>query len=120
MITKQTAHDIWIAYDEIAKGKKLLADMEAQLAQDETINQRLAIRRRPLQLGIPSGESSHRLLDVAPALAIEVIKAHIAAKTAELGEIQHRARAELDEVSREEMQKLSNQAWNDAVAETAK
>lgn len=96
MITKQTAYDIWIAYDEIAKGEKLLADMEEQRQRGEAINLRDSFGRpRPLQLGIPSGDNAHRLFDVQPALAVEVIKAHIANKRAELASIQQRARAEL-------------------------
>lgn len=96
MITKQTAYDIWIAYDEIAKGEKLLADMEELRSRGETVNLRDAFGRpRCLQLGVPSGESSHRLFDVQPSLAVQVIKVHVAQKNAELAAMQERARAEL-------------------------
>lgn len=85
MITKQTAYDIWIAYDEIDKSKKILADLEELLKKGEEMNLRDTFgRHRCLQLGVPSGESSHRLFDVHPGLAIEVIKAHIAKKQSEL------------------------------------
>lgn len=95
MITKQTAYDIWNAYDEITKGEKLLADMTEQRKLGEEMNLRDAFgRRRCLQLGVPSGENSHRLLDVQPSLAIEVIKAHIAQKKSELALVNERAKTE--------------------------
>ena len=53
------------------------------------------VRVRQLQLGIPSGEDSHRLLDVSPVLAESVIRAHIQNKRAELAEVNERARIEL-------------------------
>lgn len=96
MITKQTALDIWIAYDEIAKGEKLLVEIEELRDRREAINLRDAFgRRRAFQLGVPSGEDSARLMDVEPSLAVHVIKAHIAQKKAELEVVNERARAEL-------------------------
>lgn len=96
-ITVQTARDIWIAYDEIAKGEKLIADMEKQLAEYQDPNPRDAFgRQRCLQLGVPSGDNSHRLFDVQPKLAIAVIKAHVAEKRAFLDVACERARAELE------------------------
>jgi hypothetical protein len=95
MITKQTAFDLWVAYDEITKGEKLLADMEEQARRGESMDLRDGFgRRRCLQLGVPSGENSHRLLDVHPSLAVEVIKAHIAEKRAALGLLNERAKTE--------------------------
>jgi hypothetical protein len=35
VISQRTAHDLWCAYDEIAKGEKLLAEMESQLKSGE-------------------------------------------------------------------------------------
>lgn len=52
-------------------------------------------RERQLQLGIPSGENGHRLLDVSPVLAESVIRAHIENKRAQLVEANERARIEL-------------------------
>ncbi len=96
MITQQTAYDIWIAYDEIAKGQKLIADMEKELARGDDPNPRDAFgRHRNLQLGVPSGENGHRLFDVQPKLALAVIRAHIAEKQAFLELANERARAEL-------------------------
>lgn len=52
-------------------------------------------RLNNLQLGVPSGEGGHRLYDVAPKLALSVIRAHIAAKKAELASANEQARLEL-------------------------
>jgi len=96
IITQQTAYDIWIAYDEIAKGKKLVADMEKELKDGNDPNPRDSFgRQRNLQLGVPSGESTHRLFDLQPKLALAVIRAHIAEKQAFLELANERARAEL-------------------------
>lgn len=97
MISKQTAVDIWTAYSEIEKGEGLLAVLEEQAGRREEPNLRDSFgRRRSLQLGVPSGGDGHRLLDVHPSLAIQVIKAHVAQKRAALGVLNERARAELD------------------------
>lgn len=101
MITQETAALIWNAYREIAAGEKLLADMAEEqrnfVSDPHSPTLRDAFgRRRHLQLGIPSGENSHRLLDVHPQLAESVIRAHIANKHAELAEANERARVELN------------------------
>lgn len=100
MITQETAACIYRAYREIEAGEKLLTDMETiRKAQglDKTAPTIRDAFGRPqhLQLGIPSGENGHRILDVAPELAESVIRAHIAKKRAELAEVQERARIEL-------------------------
>ena len=96
MITQETARDLWVAYDEIAKGERLLADMEKQLKEGVDPNPRDPFgRRKNLQFGIPCGDSSHRLLDVQPALAMAVIRAHIADKRAALELANERARSEV-------------------------
>jgi hypothetical protein len=51
--------------------------------------------RRQLQLGIPSGDNGHRLLDVSPLLAESCIRAHIEKKRLELVEANEAARIEL-------------------------
>lgn len=96
MISKLTAAAIWTAYDEIARGEALLEELEKRQAAGDGANLRDAFGRcRGLQLGVPSGESGHRLLDLQPSLAVQVIRAHIAQKRAELGVLNERARAEL-------------------------
>ena len=73
MITKDTCVAIWSAYREIEAGEQLLADMakerERTLADKHAPTLRDAFGRvRQLQLGIPSGENAHRLLDDDDAL----------------------------------------------------
>lgn len=101
MITKETAARIWECYREIAAGEKLLEEM-AEAANKEchdgdharTLRDAFG-RRRNLQLGVPSGHSSHQLFDVSPDLAEAVIRAHIANSKARLVEANERARMEL-------------------------
>lgn len=97
MISKQTAYDIWVCYDEIAKASKLGEDMEKQLRDGEYPSLRDTFgRSRCLQLGVPTFESGHRLYDVQPKLAMSILRAHVAEKQAELVACNERARTELD------------------------
>src|SRR6185369_988934 len=80
--------------DEIQKAEQLLKDMakqEKDYPYDPNLRDAFG-RGRNLQLGIPSGENSHRLYDVHPKLAKSVIKAHIAEKQSELVQANERAR----------------------------
>ncbi len=101
LIQQETAAKIWQCYREIETAEKLLKDMEelqkkysrdphAQYLKDAFGH------RRNLQLGIPMGENRHQLFDVSPRLAESVIRAHIAAKKAELIEVNEQARIELN------------------------
>lgn len=101
MISQKTAADIWNAYREIEAAEKLLEDMSKAAttwgAPDKfapTLKDAFG-RAQNLQLGIPMGESGHRLYSVSPALAEACIRAHIANKRAELVEANERARIEL-------------------------
>lgn len=100
MISQETAARIWGCYREIGAAKKILSDMEEEAARhhDEQHPENLRDafgRRRQLELGIPSGESSHRLFDVGSELAKSVIRAHIAEKQAALVAANEQARIEL-------------------------
>lgn len=102
MITKETCEAIWKAYREIETGEKLLTDMkEIQEREHDRLDKHAPTlrdafgRRQHLQLGIPSGENGHRLMEVSPTLAESVIRQHIVNKRAELAEAQERARIEL-------------------------
>lgn len=105
MITQETAALIWTAYREIEAAERLLADMKAERDKPgfEAIDKTQPTlrdafgRRRHLQLGIPSGESGHRVFDVSPVLADSVLRAHIESKRAELAVANERARVELGE-----------------------
>ena len=100
MISQETAGKIWNAYREIAAGEKLLEDMDeaAKEYRDdvrrETVKDAFG-RRKHLTLGVPSGDNSHRILDVAPDLAKSVIRAHIENMKARLAEANEQARIEL-------------------------
>jgi hypothetical protein len=100
VISQQTAARIWECYREIEMAESLLKEMsEAKSYCDEpgqpTLKDAFG-RRRHLQLGIPSGDSSHRLYGVSPRLAESVIRAHIADKQKELVEANESARIELE------------------------
>ena len=101
MITQKTAARIWECYREIQTAEKLLNDM-ARLEKEynfEPAEQKLRNafgKKKNLQLGIPSGENSHRLFDVSPYLAVSVINAHVANKKAELIEANEQAKIELE------------------------
>jgi hypothetical protein len=80
-ISKQTAMDIALAYREIETGEKLLADVReasASHGRPTDIRDIFGRVRNGLQLGVPSGESGHRLFNVPYSLAIPVIETHIA------------------------------------------
>lgn len=87
VISMETAHRIWSAHREIVVATTLHAQMkkELELGGDPTPLDEFG-RRRRFQLGVPSGDSGHRLLDVSPQLAFHIIEAHIANKQAELAE----------------------------------
>ena len=95
MISRATAFEICMAYDEIAKGKDLLAKIKSLKDDGEAPMIADAFgRHQNMQLGIPSGEGRHRLLDVAPELAQTVIGAHIANKRAVLAALNEKAKSE--------------------------
>lgn len=101
MITKETAARIWNCYREIDVSQKLLDDLERSLKEHEGQPYAGSLpdtfgRLRGLQLGVPSGEKSHRLFEVEPGLAQSVIRVHIENKRAELTAANEQARIELD------------------------
>ena len=96
LITRQTVMDLAVAYREIESCEKLLTDLANEMAHGETILLKDSFgRKRGLELGVPSGANSHRILDVAPPLAISIIKAHLAQQHAKLEAACEAARAEL-------------------------
>ena len=101
MITQETAALIFQAYRELEAGQKLLDDMKT-IRERECLDKTAPTIKdafgqpRHLQLGIPSGENGHRILNVSPVLAESVIRAHIENKRAELATMQERARIELE------------------------
>ena len=105
LISQETAERIWDCYREIKTAEKLLGDMEKLRNEyrGDPYAQRIKDafgRGRNLQLGIPSGENGHRLIDVNPKLAESIIRAHISIKKAELIEANEKARIELSSISK--------------------
>jgi len=101
MIAKETAARIWNCYREIETAHKLLEKMEVlknKYPHDPTAQKLKDAfgRAQDLQLGVPSGENSHRLFSVSPELGKSVIESHIARKQAELVDANEQARIELD------------------------
>ena len=99
MITQETSARIWTCYREIDAGRKLLEDAQKELTRnpdEDPFPKDPFGKKRGLQLGIPSGRDSTRLFDVAPRLAISVIRAHIAECEKNLVEANEQARIELE------------------------
>ncbi len=95
IVSRDTAHRIWVAHREIETSEKLLAELRETIARDAAATPVDWDRRWHLQLGVPSG-SGHRLFDVAPHLAIAVIEAHIASQQRDLAEASIVARTEAE------------------------
>jgi hypothetical protein len=96
MISMETARRIWHCYREIATAQKLLAQLEQAIREGKVPDPLDDFdRHRCFQLGVPSGHDCQRLFDVQPTMAMSVIRAHIAAKQAELVEANEQARLQL-------------------------
>jgi hypothetical protein len=101
MITKETAIDIALAYREIETANKLLADIAEAIKRHEQPDIRDSFGRRQsgLQLGVPSGDNSHRLFDVPWSLAKPIIEAYLAQQKAKITALCEKARVELEEAA---------------------
>jgi hypothetical protein len=79
VIAQQTAYDIAMAYREVETAEKMLVAVKEAMDRFNAKDIRDAFGRRQdgLQLGVPSGETGHRLFDVAWPLALPIIEAHI-------------------------------------------
>lgn len=98
-ITKQTAMDIALHYREIEAAEALLAEVQKALTGTGSMDTRDAFgRQRGLQLGVPMGESSHRMFDVPYSLAKPIIEAHIGHHRAAIDILSAAAKTELDDV----------------------
>lgn len=98
-ISKQTAMDIALAYREVEAAEDLLKDVRAELDRvghsSGDIRDALGRVQHGLQLGVPSGQNSHRLFNVPFSLAPPVIEAHIASQRALIAALTEKARIEL-------------------------
>lgn len=96
MISKQTAAKIYNCHFEIEKAEKLIADMLEVLQQTGEMKLKNAFGdAKGLQLGVPSGNDSHRLFNVPPDLAVSIIEAHIKEQKRILSELSAVAKIEL-------------------------
>ena len=98
MITKETATEIALAYREIDAAEKLLVDVRGAMDRFSGKDLRDVFGRRVegLQLGVPSGESSHRCFNLPHVVALPVIEAHIAQCRAQIVALTEKARGEMD------------------------
>lgn len=101
MLTSETAYRIAVAYKEIESGEQLLADVHDAMKRVAATDIRDAFGRpvRRLEMAIPSGDKSRRLLHVEYELAVPVIEAHIAQMRARLKALNEIARAEVGSVA---------------------
>jgi hypothetical protein len=96
LITKETAMDIAYAYREVEVAEKLLAEITESLERRQQPDIRDAFGRQQggLQLGVPSGENSHRLFNVPWELAKPILETHIAASKAKIAVLTEKAKEE--------------------------
>lgn len=98
-ITKQTAMDIALAYREIEAAEGLLADVRGTIDRHghgtKDIRDAFGRIQHGLQLGVPTGDSSHRLFNVPFSLAVPIIEAHIAQQRSLIATLTEKARIEM-------------------------
>ena len=78
MINKETAAKIFNCHNQIEHSKILLEEMKkCKLETGEVKLEDAFGGRRDLELGVPSGRSGHRILNVEWSLGMKIIKQHI-------------------------------------------
>ena len=96
VLTKETAARIGWAYSEIEAAEELIKTIDNGRQRGEEPDFRDTFgRQRGLQLGVPSGTSSHRMVNINKDLAKIVIEAHISDKRSELEALFTLARQQL-------------------------
>ena len=95
-ISYNTAGQIAYAHKEIESAQTLLVELEKAEQGREPPDLRNSFgRRRGVQLGVPSGEASHRCFNVDPRLAIVVLRAHVASQQSLIEALSQQAIAEM-------------------------
>jgi len=97
VIAFETARDIAFAYREVEAGEALLVQMQEAKDRRSAPDIRDAFGRRQdgLQLGIPQGDSGHRMYGVSWDLAVPIVEAHIAASKAKIKALSLKALVEM-------------------------
>ncbi|ANC85441.1 MULTISPECIES: hypothetical protein [Sphingomonas] len=97
MISFETARDLAYAYREVETADKLLAELAEAKTRYKAPDIRDAFGRQQdgLQLGVPSGDSSRRMYNVAWELAVPIVEAHRAASNAKIAALCQKAMAEM-------------------------
>ena len=95
-ISYETAKAIAYAYRDIEAAEVMIADVKKAIENHREPDFRDAFGRpqRGLQLGVPSGESSHRVFNVQWEMALPILQAHIAKQKALIAILEEKAAAE--------------------------
>lgn len=96
-ITKEIAAKIYNCHAQIEEGQKMIETMQKEIAKNGNLDEikDWTGSARGIEMGIPSGSGSHRILNVEPGLAINVIEAHIKNKQKDLRVLNDLARIQL-------------------------
>ena len=96
-ISEETARSIAFCYREIEVGTGLLLQIREAIRDRKAPDIRDVFGRpqNGLQLGVPSGETGHRLFNVPWSLAQPIIEAHVAEQRAALQALSIKAAAEM-------------------------
>jgi hypothetical protein len=101
LIKRETLEKMWGCYREIAACEKLLADI-AEVKKNDHFKQfegKLKDAfggRHDFQMGVPCGESGHRIFGLSSELAMSVITSHKAKMEALLIETNEQAKIEIN------------------------
>ena len=98
-ISKQTAHDIALAYREIEIAEALLKEISETMERRETPDIRDAFGRRVdgLELGVPTNSNSKRMFNVPWNLARPIIESHISGQRQLIAALTEKVRIELEQ-----------------------
>jgi hypothetical protein len=97
MISQQTAIDIAYAYREVETAEKLLSEITDEFDRRTVPDIRDAFGRRQdgLQLGVPSGNSGHRLFNVPWSICRPIIELHIQRQRTQITILTQKAQEEI-------------------------
>lgn len=96
IISFETAQKIAFAHSEMRAARTLIEQIKQKSPYDDLpdIRDDFGGRRGALQLGVPSGNASHRLYNVDYNLAVPILEAHVAKQYATILSLTQQAIAE--------------------------